>query len=417
MMNMNYRFTYLLLALVIFFSCSKNGITLPPKNLNANLINTTPISNTVMKNMEGIYSLSSGNSSLGSEFVCKISKNKVSFFSNDENGIFFILGYGYNQANSSIEFSGFWRHSQNATQGTIKFSVASTDGASDLLVNGIVSHLQLKGTFNPSQQPISLQYKRPFSQYVLTHEFSIFAHHGVQTTADPPYAINSINGVLHDEDYGVNGMEIDVRLTKDNVPICMHDANFDIRLTQKGPVYGDFNLYTFDFLENYVRLIDGQKIPSLAQALQVFVDSTTMKYFWMDVKGDPDVFKYMEPIVRDAYARAQAANRDVVLFADLPEKDVIEEYQKQPSYGADLPCMCELSLQDAIDNNCQYFGPRFTLGLLLDDVNKGHTLGIKTFSWTINDKTTIRKYLQDGKFDGFDTDYPAIVIYQYYALK
>ena len=417
MMNMNYRFKYLLLVLIIFFSCSKNQITLPPDNLNANLINTTPISNSVMKNMEGIYSLSGGNSSLGTEFVCKISKNKVSFFSNDENGLFFILGYGYHQADNSIKFSGFWRHSQNATQGTIQFSVASTDGASDLLVNGIVSHLQLKGSFNPSQQAINLQYKRPFSQYVLTHEFSIFAHHGVQTTANPPYAINSINGVLYDEDYGVDGLEYDVRLTKDNVPICMHDANFDIRLTLKGPVYGDFNLYTFDFLENYVRLIDGQKIPSLAQALQVFIDSTTMKYFWMDVKGDPDVFKYMEPIVRDAYARAQATNRNVVLFAVLPEKDVIAEYHKQPTYGDNLPCMCELSLQDAIDNNCKYFGPRFTLGLLLDDVNKGHTLGIKSFSWTLNDKTTIQKYLQDGKFDGFDTDYPAIVIYQYYALN
>ncbi|WP_426669358.1 glycerophosphodiester phosphodiesterase [Mucilaginibacter sp. McL0603] len=414
---MNYRFTYLLLVLMIFFSCSKNQITLPPNGLNANLINTTPISNTVMKNMEGIYSLSSGSSSLGSEFVCKVSKNKISFFSNNENGIFFILGYGYNQANGSIQFSGFWRYSQNATQGTIKFSVASTDGASDLLLNGIVSHLQLKGNFNPSNQAISLQYKRPFSQYVLTHEFVIFAHHGVQTTANPPYAQNSINGVLHDEDYGVDALEFDVRLTKDNVPICMHDANYDIRLTQKGPVYGDFNLYTFDFLENYVRLVDGQKIPSLAQALQVFVDSTTMKYFWMDVKGDPDVFKYMEPIVRDAYARAHAANRDVVIFADLPSTSVIDEYRKQPSYGADLPCMCELSLQDAIDNNCKYFGPRFTLGLLLDDVNKGHSLGIKTYTWSLNDKTTIEKYLQDGNFDGAISDYPAYLIYDYYGLK
>src|ERR1700733_4439081 len=101
MTNMNYRFTYLLPVLMIFFSCSKNQITLPPKNLNANLINTTAISNDVMKNMEGIYSLSSGSSSLGSEFVCKISKNKVSFFSNIPDGLFFILGYGYNQADGS----------------------------------------------------------------------------------------------------------------------------------------------------------------------------------------------------------------------------------------------------------------------------------------------------------------------------
>jgi glycerophosphoryl diester phosphodiesterase len=369
-----------------------------------------------MKNMEGIYSLSGGSSSLGTEFVCKVSKYRVSFFSNTS-GIFFILDYGFNPTDGSIQFSGFWRYSENATQGTINFSVASTDGGSGLIMNGIATNLHLKGTFSSPQQSISLQYKRPYSQYVLSHEFTIFAHHGVQTTANPPYAQNSINGVLHDEDYGVDALEFDVRLTKDNVPICMHDASFDIRLTEKGPVYGDFNLYSFDFLEQYVRLIDGQKIPSLAQALQAFIDSTNMKYFWMDVKGDPDVFKYMEPIVRNAYARASAANRNVVLIADLPSTGVITEYQKQPSYGVDLPCMCELSLQDAIDNNCKYFGPRYTLGLLLDDVNKGHTLGIKSYSWTLNDKTTILSYLQNGKFDGFISDYPAYVVYDYYALN
>jgi glycerophosphoryl diester phosphodiesterase len=400
----------------MFFSCSKNQITPPPFNPNDNLAGTTPISYTVMKNMEGIYTLSSGNSSLGTEFVCKISKYRVSFFSNTS-GIFFILNYGLNPADGSIQFSGFWRYSENAKQGTINFSMASSEGGSDLIMNGIATNIQLKGFFgSPSKQSINLQYKRPYSQYVLSHEFVVFAHHGVQTTANPPYAMNSINGVLHDEDYGVDALEYDVRLTKDNVPICMHDASFDIRLTQKGPVYGDFNLYSFAFLQAYVRLIDGEKIPSLEQALTAFIDSTNMKYFWMDVKGDPDVFKYMEPIVKNAYAHAAAVNRNVVIFADLPSDAVIAEYQKQPSYGASLPCMCELSLQDAIDNKCEYFGPRYTLGLLLDDVNKGHSLGIKSYSWTLNDPHTILSYLQNGKFDGFITDYPAYAIYDYYAL-
>ncbi len=38
-------------------------------------------------------------------------------------------------------------------------------------------------------------------------------------------------GVLNDEDYGVNGLEFDVQLTLDTVPIMMHDGNIDIRLT------------------------------------------------------------------------------------------------------------------------------------------------------------------------------------------
>ncbi len=416
-MNTQSRFFFFIILL--FFSCSKNGITVPPTNPGTNLINTVYMSDTVMKNMEGIYSLNAGDGSLGNEFVCKISKFKVSFFSN-ESGIFIILDYGFDPTDSSIQFAGFWRYSETAVQGIINFSVPKTDGASDLITSGNINHLKLTGVFtdqNGSTKNINLAFEKTFSPYVLSHEFAIFAHHGVQTTANPPYPQNSLDGALHDQDYGVTGLEFDIRLTKDNIPICMHDASFDIRLTEKGPVYGDFNQYTFAFLEAYVRLPDGEQIPSLEQVLNAFVDSTTMKYFWLDIKGDPDVFKYLEPVVRNAYARAAASHRNVVFIADLPSEDVIAEYKKQPSYGADLPCMCELSLQDAIDNKCQYFGPRFSLGLLTDDVTKAHSLGIKVYSWTLNDRTIILNYLQNGQFDGFISDYPAYVVYDYYALK
>ena len=412
---MKYQHKNWFLILVIFFSCNKNQLTFPIVNPGNNLVNTEPIANSVMKNMEGVYSLSDGSSNLGTDFVCKVSKTKVSFFSN-QSGILFILSYGLNATDGSIQFSGFWRYAENATQGLINFSVAKTDGANDLIMNGIVSNLQLKGTFTSPAQSITLKYKRPFSQYVLAHEFIILAHGTIPLKTNSPFAVNSVNGVLHSEDYGSNGIETDIQLTKDNVPICMHDDSFDNRLTQKGPLYGNFIDFNFDFLEEYVRLVDGQKIPSLAQELQAFVDSTTMKYVWLDVKGDADIFKYLEPVVSNAYAHAKAVNRDVVIFAGLPSDDVITEYKKQPSYGANFPCLCELSLQDAIDNNCEFFGPRFTMGLLLDDVNKGHTLGIRTISWTLSDNTTILDYLQNGNFDGFISDNTPYVVYDYYAL-
>jgi glycerophosphoryl diester phosphodiesterase len=411
---MNYKHTYWLLTLIVFFSCNKNQLTPPPVNTDDNLANTTAIANTVMKNMEGIYTLSDGSNSLGTQFVCKVSKNKVSFFGNS--GRFIILSYGFNPVDGSIQFSGFWRYLVNANQGTINFSVAATDGASDLITNGIASNLQLKGIFYSPKQAISLKYSRPFSQYVQTHEFIILAHGTLPVKANQPFSVNSVNGVINSENYGANGIETDIQLTKDNVPICMHDDNFDNRLTLKGPLYGDFNQFTFAFLEQFARLADGQKIPSLAQELQAFIDSTTMKYVWLDVKGDPDIFKYLEPVLTDAYAHAAAVNRDVVIFAGLPSQDVITQYQKQPSYGAKFPCLCELSLQDAIDNHCQFFGPRFSLGLLLDDVNKGHTMGIRTISWTLTDNTTILDYLQNGSFNGFISDNTPYVVYDRYAL-
>jgi hypothetical protein len=76
---MNHRLLYLFLIALVFHSCSKNGITLPPHNPDTNLINTKFIPDTVMKKMEGIYTVINSRGSLGSEFVCNISKLKVSF--------------------------------------------------------------------------------------------------------------------------------------------------------------------------------------------------------------------------------------------------------------------------------------------------------------------------------------------------
>jgi glycerophosphoryl diester phosphodiesterase len=53
---------------------------------------------------------------------------------------------------------------------------------------------------------------------------------------------------------------------------------------------------------------------------------------------------------------------------------------------------------------------------LLEDVVKAHANGIKVISWTLNDKGLIKNYLQNGEFDGFITDYPAYVVYDYYTM-
>ncbi|HEV9038517.1 MAG TPA: glycerophosphodiester phosphodiesterase family protein, partial [Puia sp.] len=229
---------------------------------------------------------------------------------------------------------------------------------------------------------------------------------------------NSLSGVLNDEAYGVNGLEYDVQLTKDHVPITMHDGNIDINLTQKSPLSGSWDQYTFAFLEGYIRLLNGEKIPSLDQCLTAFIDSTNMKYFWMDIKGDDSIFQALMPVIQKAEAHAKAVGRDVVIYADIPSTDVIAEFQSYPPYrAAGLKTMCELELQDVMDNGSTYWGPRYSRGLLLDDVEKAHAQGIKVISWTLNDKDLIANYLQNGKFDGFISDYPAYVVYDFYTTK
>jgi glycerophosphoryl diester phosphodiesterase len=414
---MKYYSLFLTISLTVVISCEKNNVAAPLDNPDVNLMNTLSISDTVMHNMEGIYELADGSGDLGTEFVCKVSKSKVSFFSNS-GGIYIILKYGLNQKDGAIEFAGFWRYSENTVQGLINLSLTAGEGGSDLLKSGIIRLLTISGNFsgsNNSQQPIRLKFKKAFSQYTINQEFMIFAHHGVQTTANPPYTENSLNGAIHDQDYGVNGLEFDVHLTRDHIPICAHDASIDLRVTEKGPLSGEYIQYDFAFLDSSVRLSDGEKISSVEQVLNVFIDSTTLKYMWLDIKGDPDIFKYLEPLVRSAYEKAAKVNRKIVIITDLTSDEVISEYQSCPSYNS-LPTMSELGLDDAILHNCKYWGPRYSLGLLLNEVDKAHSLGIKVLSWTLNDKNLISDYLINGKFDGFISDYPAYVVYDFYTF-
>ncbi len=401
----------------VLFSCKKNNIEPPPVITDIDLKNTLSLSDTLMDHMEGIYELVDGSADLGTEFVCKASKSKVSFFSNTGGGCI-ILKYGFNPIDTAIQFTGFWRFSESTLQGLINLSVHAGEGASGLLDRGNALHLTLTGSFSglrKSSQHISIQFKRPFTQFAIDNEFMIFAHHGVQTTANPPYTENSLNGAIHDQDYGVNGLEFDVHLTSDHIPICAHDASIDTRVTQKGPLSGEYIQYSFAFLDSSVRLSDGEKIPSVEQVLNAFIDSTSLKYMWLDIKGDPGIFRYLEPVVRAAYAKAAAANRKIVIITDLTSDEVVSEFESWPDYSS-LPTMSELSLDDAIKHHSKFWAPRYSLGLLLDEVHSAHRLGIKVLSWTLNDRNLIKDYLVNGEFDGFISDYPAYIVYDYYTL-
>ncbi len=65
---------------------------------------------------------------------------------------------------------------------------------------------------------------------------------------------------------------------------------------------------------------------------------------------------------------------NVVMYADMPSTTVISQFQSYPPYRASgYPTMCELTLQDVIDNGCTRWGPRYSRGLLLDDVAQAHS--------------------------------------------
>jgi glycerophosphoryl diester phosphodiesterase len=403
-----------LFHILLFFlvaSCKRVTIVAPPAIDHSNLAGTRVLSMDTMKKMEGIYRLAGGNKDLGLRFVCTVSRSRVSFFS-EKDGIYIILKHGYNIQDGSVRFSGFWRYTKKKEQGSITFSIPAAAAVNGLL-SGAVNGLLLQGSVNG--EPISFRFEHPFTARAIGKNFIVIAHRGVQTDSDPPFAENSLNAVLNVEQYGVNGMEIDVRMTQDHIPICVHDEKINSRTMHKGSLSGKWDDHSFQAISDQVRLVDGQKIPTVEQALNAFIDSTNLTYLWLDIKGNKDIFKYLEPLIRNAYARAAAQNRQVVLFAGIPSDEVVEQLHAQPGY-AGLPTLFEQNLDLVINNGGAFYGPRYSEGLHLDEVAKAHSKGIKVICWTLNKEKFIRKYLEEGQFDGFVTDNPSYVLYNFYTM-
>ena len=327
-----------------------------------------------------------------------------------------ILQAGLIQSDSSILFLGFWRISEKPAEGTIHF-VLGPKQAHQLIHSNTPTGINLIGGFllNKQEQKLTLSYNRDFSAATKAKSLAIFGHHGIETNANPPFMENSLKAVLQAEYYGANGLEVDVRLTKDNVPVLFHDPDLNIRVVEKSGILADVDQVSWNTLFNFVRLHDGQRIPSLEEALTLAVDSTDLNYIWLDIKGNPNVFQYLEPIVRKAISNASAKGRNLQIITDIPTDEVIAEYQKQPSY-ATLPVMCELELDKTLSLKATYWGPRWTLGLMLDQVDQAHQQGLKVYTWTLNSEDIIVSYLKDGRFDGLITDYPAYAVYHFYTM-
>ena len=69
---------------------------------------------------------------------------------------------------------------------------------------------------------------------------------------------NSVQAIQRAADMGVDIVEIDVRLTKDSIPVLMHDSTIDRTTTGKGKV-GDWTLEELKnlYLKNYLASQNG----------------------------------------------------------------------------------------------------------------------------------------------------------------
>lgn len=114
----------------------------------------------------------------------------------------------------------------------------------------------------------------------------IFGHRGFPAK----YAENSIEGFRYAIANQIDGLEFDVHLTKDNVPVVIHDETID-RTTNDNGIIHDF---TLSELKEF-RLANNETIPTLEEVLELVGNSSVQLN--IELKTDKTNYVGIEEIV------------------------------------------------------------------------------------------------------------------------
>lgn len=410
-----HRISFVML-LALLASCSREtDVLVPDYNAAVVLDGTDSIPQATGSGISGVYAVEEGAPLLGNPVVLKWSGTSLSIFSGKDAGLCVFEG---GMRDSAFVFAGYWRKCVNLETGVMELGIAAAAGGRRL-AQGLPPRegdIVVEGSYAPGEgqarKTLRLRYLRPL--HAGTRDFFIIAHRGGGRNSDQlPASENTAELVRLAERFGANAVEIDVQLTKDGVPVIYHDEFLNLRLTQKTGLVGRIGDYTFAQIEAFVRLENGERIPSLRRMLSVILRRTGLRFVWLDSKPDMPI-AIMRDVQRMYADSARLFGRDLRIVIGLPSEEKLEEFLRLPDY-ADAPAICELTPDDVRRCNALVWGPRWTLGTQNDAVAALQAEGRMAFVWTIDLAGYLQTFMTDGRFDGIVTNYPSLVAFYHYV--
>lgn len=385
--------------------------------------NAVALKDTVRNGLQGVFSINEGSFDFGALSALKWTYNVngtdttyyLSIFCEQDVSYFILQG---KRLDSSILLNGYWRKMRGTQTGKARFTITAANGARKLFTNTNLTtgDVTIDGVYGNGDEtpanPIRLRYIRPL--YNAT-PLEIVVHRGGGQTADLlPASENSTQIIEWASRFGATGVEIDVRMTKDNVPILYHDDNLSERLIIKNGMVGPIENYTYDQLRTLVRLIrNGERIPTLREALQTIVYNTPIRFVWLDTKFHGNM-QQVRDMQQEFIQRAQAIGRNVSINIGIPDEDVLTNFKALPNYQ-NIPSVCELDPDKVVEANSRGWAPRWTLGIQTDQIQTMHAQGRKVYVWTMDVPENIKRYMYEGAYDGILSNYPSIVAFYHYV--
>ena len=375
-----------------------------------------PLDAYVCKNLEGIYQISGGKNFFGATAVLKWSyvveakktMHKLSLFC-EKDGLY-IICEGRRNGNE-ILLAGHWRRAAANGSGIVQLILsASSIGLLGSLQEGAI----LQGLFGDGDsapnRSVSFHYQRILPEKV---PLEIIGHRGGARNVDfLPVSENSLEMLKMAASIGATGVEIDVRLTKDEVPVIFHDSFLSIHTIQ-GKLYdGSLHNYTFEELRKF-KLRKGGFIPTLEECLHTMLYQTPLETVWLDIKKECKLTEILK--LQQKYSeKAGDIGRNFQIYIGIPDKTILKCFKEVPNYRH-VPSLTELEPETALEVGAKVWAPQYTRGHQADNIAKIHSAGGKAFVWSLDSKVMIDLFLDENRFDGVVTNTPSVVAHWYYT--
>ena len=274
--------------------------------------------------------------------------------------------------------------------------------------------------------PIAVTYTGPRKSRLVQgrRSFLVGVHHGgCQTTDNCGVSENTGETFVLAKQLGGDYLEIDVRLTADNIPVLFH-LGLTPSTTQGTYCVGGIEDWTYSQLTANCRLRNGEIIPRLVDALEYGLTRTDLDV-WLDMKVTSAVVPSSQIIAQLNQRLVQCqpgqlppppqrclfpGSKPVIerVVIGLPSDEIIDEYTSAQAAGQVTPgqlCLCEENFDAAVSIPCQGASPRYTRGPLASDAAYLQSLGKFFGYWTINDPVTMNAFLEAGRPNGILTNY------------
>ena len=212
----------------------------------------------------------------------------------------------------------------------------------------------------------------------------VIAHRGA-SFLEPENTIRSIERAVK---MGADFVEVDVRKSKDNKLVIMHDADINRTTDGKGLVKD----HTVQELKNF-DAGKGETIPTLDEVIECVKDRIGLV---IEIKEPGTEGKVLEKIDEN--------NLENVILTSFYHKSIKNTRKMNPSVDAGIIFTCQpVDVNQMASNACaNIIFPSYRY-MNEDMVKQAHENGISVYPWTVDDKGMFEKLVEMG-VDGIVTN-------------